>query len=104
MNTTYTIEPSSSQSYNIFFYIFFRRQFFVLLNTFVLFLVARFLLAVTRHYWFSVLITGFAQIVITVANHLKIVFRDEPIIPGDLAMIKAWKSLLGMMGTTVIIG
>lgn len=103
MNTTYTIEPSSSQSYNIFFYIFFRRQFFVLLNTFVLFLVARFLLAVTRHYWFSVLITGFAQIVITVANHLKIVFRDEPIIPGDLAMIKAWKSLLGMMGTTVII-
>ena len=70
----------------------------------MLFLVARFLLAVTRHYyWFSVLITGFAQIVITVANRLKIIFRDEPIIPGDLAMIKAWKSLLGMMGTIVII-
>ena len=38
-----------------------------------------------------------------VANRLKIIFRDEPIIPGDLAMIKAWRSLLGMMGTTVII-
>ena len=64
MNTTYTIEPSSSQSYNIFFYIFFRRQFFVLLNTFVLFLVARFLLAVTRHYWFSVLITGLPRLLL----------------------------------------
>lgn len=103
MNTTYTIEPSSTQSYNIFLYIFFRRQFFILLNTFILFLVAHFLLAITRHYWFSVLITGFAQIIIIVANYLKIVFRDEPIIPGDLAMIKAWKSLLGMMGTPVIV-
>ena len=103
MNTSLTIEPSTTQSYNIFFYIFFRRQFFVLLNTFILVLVAHFLMAITRHYWVSVLLTGFMEIVVIIANYLKIMFREEPIIPADLAMIKAIKSLLGMMGTGVII-
>lgn len=103
MNTTLTIEPSSTQSYNIFAYIFFKRQFFILLNTFILVLVAHFLMAITRHYWVSVLLTGFIEIVVIIANYLKIVFREEPIIPADLAMIKALKSLIGMMGTGVLV-
>ena len=103
MNTAYTIEINAIETYNIFWYTLFERQFFVILNTIMLVLVARFLFAITRHYWLSVLFTGSAQIIITVANRLKIIYRDEPIIPGDLAMIKAWKSLMGMMGTNVII-
>ena len=103
MNTSYNIEVNPIETYNIFCYTLFARQFFVLLNTLMLVLEARFLMAITRHYWVSVLITGFAQIVITVANRLKVIYREEPIIPGDLAMIKAWKSLLGMMGKNIII-
>lgn len=104
MNASLTINPiNTTLSYNVFFYIFFRRQFFVLLNTFILVLVAHFLMIFTRRYWVSGLLTGFMEIVVIVANYLKILFRDEPIIPADLAMIKALKSLLVMMGTGVII-
>lgn len=104
MNASLTINPiNTTLSYNVFFYIFFRRQFFVLLNTFILVLVAHFLMIFTRRYWVSGLLTGFMEIVVIIANYLKILFRDEPIIPADLAMIKALKSLLGMMGTGVII-
>ncbi len=73
MNTSYNIEVNPIETYNIFWYTLFARQFFVLLNTLMLVLVARFLMAITRHYWVSVLVTGFAQIVITVANRLKVV-------------------------------
>ena len=103
MNASRVKETGTTLTQSMYFIVFFRRQFFVLLNTFILVLVAHFLMAITRHYWVSVLLTGFMEIVVIMANYLKILFRDEPIIPADLAMIKALKSLLGMMGVGVII-
>lgn len=38
-----------------------------------------------------------------VANHLKVIYRQEPIMPSDLALLRNWRGLLSMVSLKVIV-
>lgn len=103
MNTSWSIEIDVDVHYNIFAYTLGARQIEVLLTTVVICLLFKFVWALTDRYWLSEILVGSFVIIWTVANRLKIETRSEPIIPSELAMVKALGSLLSMVESWIVI-
>lgn len=103
MNTSWSIEIDVDTHYNIFTYTLASRQIEILLTTVVIFMLFKFVWALTNRYWLSEILIGLFVVIWTVANRLKIDTRAEPIVPSELAMIKALGSLLSMIESWIVI-
>ena len=103
MNTKWTVAPNVDVKYNIFTYTIGVRQAMVLVNTIIFLLFLKFIFSLTNRYWFSTIVTSLFWIIWVVANRIKIGIRDEPILPSELSMIKAWRSLLGMVDGWILL-
>ena len=104
MNTKWTVAPNVDVKYNIFTYTIGVRQAMVLVNTIIFLLFLKFIFSLTNRYWFSTIVASLLWIIWVVANRIKIGIRNEPILPSELSMIKAWRSLLGMVdGWTLLL-
>ena len=57
----------------------------------------------TNRYWGGLISVIAISAVFVVANHEKIVARNEPILPADLAMVRVAKNLFGMVDGIVLI-
>lgn len=103
MNTSWQVAPNVDASYNIFTYVLGPRQFQVLFNALIFVLIFKFLWALTDWYWFAEIMTAGIVLIWTIADRLKIKVRNEPIMPSEFSMVKAWGSLLGMVNTWIIV-
>lgn len=103
MNTSWQIEIDVDKYYNIFTYTLGGRQIEIILTTIVIFMIFKFIWAVTDRYWLAEVVTGLFVIIWTIANRLKIAARNEPIVPSELSMIKALGSLLSMVESWIVI-
>ena len=103
MNTKWTVAPNVDVKYNIFTYTIGVRQAMVLVNTIIFLLFLKFIFSLTNRYWFSTIVASLLWIIWVVANRIKIGIRNEPILPSELSMIKAWRSLLGMVDGWILL-
>lgn len=103
MNNSLTIKPYMGAKYNVFVYVLGQRQLIILLNALVIFATEKFIQVVTRRYWISVFTVVLLNAILVVVNRMKIAARSEPILPSDLAMLKAGKQLLGMVNPAVLL-
>lgn len=101
MNNSLTIEPYMGAKFNVFVYVLGQRQLIIILNALVIFATEKFIQVITRRYWISVFTVILLNTVLIVANRMKIAARSEPVLPSDLAMLKAGKQLLGMVNSEV---
>lgn len=101
MNNSLTIEPYMGANYNVFVYVLGQRQLIIFLNALVIFATEKFIQAITRRYWISLFVTVLLNTILIVANRMKIAARSEPVLPSDLAMLKAGKQLFGMVDPKV---
>ncbi|MGM9105230.1 hypothetical protein ACTFDD_06070, partial [Campylobacter jejuni] len=67
----------------------------LLFTAFLIFAVIKFIQALTNRYWVGLISVIAVSAVFVVANHEKIVARNEPILPADLAMVRVAKNLFG---------
>ncbi len=102
MNMSWEVEPNVDASYNIFTYTLGPRQFQVLFNTLIFIMIFKLLWGLTNRYWLAEITTAGIVVIWTVANRLKIQARNEPIMPSEFSMVKAWGSLIGMVNTWII--
>lgn len=103
MNTKWTVAPNVDVKYNIFTYTIGVRQAMVLVNAIIFLLFLKFIFSLTNRYWFSTIVASLLWIIWVVANRIKIGIRNEPILPSELSMIKAWRSLLGMVDGWILL-
>lgn len=103
MNTSWQVAPNVDASYNIFTYVLGPRQFQVLFNALIFVMIFKFLWSLTNRYWLAEIMTASGVIVWTIAERLKIKARNEPIMPSEFSMVKAWGSLIGMVNTWIVI-
>ncbi len=97
------VSPNVTLNYNSLAYVWGARQSLVLLNTLFIWLLFKFIWALTGHYWLSSLTTLAFVILFSLGNYLKIKARNEPVLPTDIAELKAWRSLLGMVDLTTVL-
>ncbi|MBB1062616.1 LTA synthase family protein [Limosilactobacillus fastidiosus] len=101
MNNGFTVSPNVDATYNIFAYTFGTRELLILFTTFLIFLTAKFIQALTKRYWVSLMLIVLINAIIVVANREKIAARNEPILPSDLLMVSVAKELFGMVSSSV---
>lgn len=97
MNDGFSVSPNVDATYNIFAYTFGQRELLLLFTAFLIFAVIKFIQALTNRYWVGVISVIAISAAFIVANHEKIVARNEPILPADLAMVRVAKNLFGMV-------
>ncbi|MCD7113736.1 LTA synthase family protein [Limosilactobacillus fastidiosus] len=97
MNDGFSVSPNVDATYNLFAYIFGQRELLLLFTAFLIFTVIKFIQALTNRYWVGLISVIAISAVFIVANHEKIVARNEPILPADLVMIRVAKNLFGMV-------
>ncbi len=81
----------------------FVKQSMLWLTAGLIFLTFKALQSLTNRYWLSLLVTGMANVIWTVANTQKMDLRNEPILPSELAMIDDLDSLLKMIDYHLLI-
>lgn len=101
MNDGFSVSPNVDATYNIFAYTFGQRELLLLFTAFLIFAVIKFIQALTNRYWVGLISVIAVSVVFVVANHEKIVARNEPILPADLAMVRVAKNLFGMVDGVV---
>ena len=101
MNDGFSVSPNVDATYNIFAYTFGQRELLLLFTAFLIFAVIKFIQALTNRYWVGLISVIAVSAVFVVANHEKIVARNEPILPADLAMVRVAKNLFGMVDGVV---
>ncbi len=89
--------------YNIFMITMFRWQPLVLFNTVLILSLTLFIWAIVRRYYISLVSSSFLVTVWIMASRIKIIARNEPIMPSELKMINVWGNLIGMAGANVIL-
>lgn len=82
----------------------FVKQSMLWFNTFLIFLIFKLLQSLTNRYWVALLTTIIINGVWIIANMQKMTFRNEPILPSELAMIADADSLLGMVSPRLVVG
>jgi phosphoglycerol transferase MdoB-like AlkP superfamily enzyme len=97
MNNGWTIQPNVGANYNILSYTFVQREQMILLTTVLLFAAVKFLQALTKRYWLSLMLVILFNVGLIIANREKIAARNEPVLPSDMAMLKVAHSLFGMV-------
>ncbi|MBD8088036.1 hypothetical protein HUK49_08940 [Limosilactobacillus sp. c11Ua_112_M] len=101
MNDGFSVSPNVDATYNIFAYTFGQRELLLLFTAFLIFAVIKFIQALTNRYWVGLISVIAISAAFIVANHEKIVARNEPILPADLAMVRVAKNLFGMVDGVV---
>ena len=101
MNDGFSVSPNVDATYNIFAYTFGQRELLLLFTAFLIFAVIKFIQALTNRYWVGLISVIAVSAVFVVANHEKIVARNEPILPADIAMVRVAKNLFGMVDGVV---
>lgn len=82
----------------------FVKQSMLWFNTFLIFLIFKFIQGLTNRYWVSLLTTIIINGLWIIANMQKMTFRNEPILPSELAMVADADSLLGMVSPRLVVG
>lgn len=103
MNTSWTITPNVGQGFNIIMLTFFQRQTMIIVNAVFIFALTMFLWAIVRRYYVALVSSAFLICVWIIASRMKILARNEPIMPSELKMVSVWGSLVGMAGPAVLI-
>ncbi len=103
MNTSWTITPNVGQGFNIIMLTFFQRQTIIIVNAVFIFALTMFLWAIVRRYYVALISSTFLIAVWIIASRMKILARNEPIMPSELKMVSVWGSLIGMAGPTILI-
>ncbi|WP_102281900.1 LTA synthase family protein [[Lactobacillus] timonensis] len=103
MNTSWQITPNVGQSFNIIMLTFFQRQTMIILNAIFIFAFTMFLWALFRRYYVALIGSTFLISIWIIASRMKILARNEPIMPSELKMVSVWGSLISMAGPVVII-
>lgn len=101
MNNGFSVSPNVDATYNIFAYTFGQRELLLLFTAFLIFVVIEFIQALTNRYWVGLISVIAVSAVFVVANHEKIVARNEPILPADLAMVRVARNFFGMVDGVV---
>lgn len=101
MNDGFTVSPNVDASYNIFAYTFGQRELLLLVTAVLILATIKFIQALTNRYWVSMITVIVISAVFVVANHEKIVARNEPILPADLAMVRVANNLFSMVDGTL---
>ncbi|WP_076460136.1 LTA synthase family protein [Limosilactobacillus caccae] len=81
----------------------FVKQSMLWFNTFLIFLIFKFIQGLTNRYWVALLTTIIINGIWIIANIQKMTFRNEPILPSELAMIADADSLLGMVSPRLVV-
>lgn len=103
MNTSWTITPNVGQGFDIIMLTFFQRQTMIILNAMLIFALTMFIWAIVRRYYVALISSTFLIAVWIIASRIKILARNEPIMPSELKMVSVWGSLVGMAGPLVLI-
>lgn len=103
MNTSWTITPNVGQGFNIIMLTFFQRQTMIIVNAVFIFALTMFLWAIVRRYYVALVSSVFLICVWIIASRMKILARNEPIMPSELKMVSVWGSLVGMADPAVLI-
>lgn len=101
MNNGFEVSPNVDATYNIFAYTFGTRELLILFAASLIFLTAKFIQALTKRYWVSLILIVVINTLIVVANRQKIAARNEPILPSDLLMISVAKDIFGMVSAGI---
>ena len=75
------------QTVNFFSKIFLNNQYQALLNLIVLSFIYLTIVLIINRFWIATAIFGTVMTVFAIANHIKILTRNEPIIPADLNFV-----------------
>lgn len=102
VGTNFKIHPDMNTARSAFTYVMFQRQQIMIFNW--LFFVAMFIivLGLFDRYWLALLSTTMVAIVWLTANKLKIISRNEPILPSEVKQVSAYGDLLGMVPAAVL--
>lgn len=88
---------------NIIMMTIFKRQPLVIMNAIFIFSLMMFTWAILRRYYVALIISILVISVWIVASRLKILARNEPIMPSELKMISVWGSLISMANVAVLV-
>lgn len=84
---TYVSQSVMGQTVNFFSKIFLNNQYQALLNLIVLSFIYLTIVLIINRFWIATAIFGTVMTVFAIANHIKILTRNEPIIPADLNFV-----------------
>lgn len=104
MNDAVVVDQNTQLRMNIFTYTFFTRQQMIWLNVLVLlglFAILRLIFA--GRYWLPFMITSLFVVIWAVASKVKLILRQEPVLPADMAEVKNIGSLLKMIDIKLVI-
>lgn len=97
------IQISTAADINALVYLLGTRFFAIILTTIFLDALFTILYFVTTRYWVSNILVSMITIGWAIANKVKLNFRGEPIYPTELSEVVNWKTLLPMVGKTLLI-
>ena len=104
MNDAVVVDQNTQIRMNIFTYTFFTRQQMILMNVLLMFAIFAILrLIFIGRYWAPFMITTLFTVVWAVASKVKLILRQEPILPADMAEAKNIGSLLNMINVKLVI-
>jgi phosphoglycerol transferase MdoB-like AlkP superfamily enzyme len=97
------LSVSVSDTVNAYAFILLKRQAPILLNVLIIMLFFIFLFIITNRFWHTFIFTVIVDLIITIANYLKISMRQEPILPSDLKMLSGINEILNMINPIILI-
>ncbi len=86
-----------------FLYVLVKNQSTIVLTTLIIFGFVLLLILIFNHFWFAIFIVLIIDLLLTVANLLKLPLRQEPVLPSDLKMLTGASEILGMVDIKVLV-
>lgn len=80
-----------------------RKPGMIILNAIIIFAIFKLFESITSNYWLSLGLVIYLMTIFYAINKIKIKYRNEPLIPSDLVMIKSIKKIFSMVNTNIII-
>lgn len=72
------------------------------LNVGIMLLILVFIFLITNRFWYAATFTTILYILLTISSYLKLVLRQEPVLPADIAMLSSIGEIVGMVQPTLI--
>lgn len=73
------------------------------LNVGIMMMILVFVFLLINRFWYAVTFTVVFYILLTISSYLKLVLRQEPVLPADMVMLTSIGEIVGMVQPTLII-
>lgn len=101
MFTSWKVNPAGSMTFDNYIYLLTARQGTLLFTALLIWLVFKLVQSLVKRYWLALSIVVPLIIIWGIANRIKLITREEPILPSDVMMYQAYGNMLKLVSAWI---